>query len=378
MTRPIGSLKKKGSKQSLEERKAKRKASKKATSVESRQKEDAKRMLERREKRIEALNSRIREQRHQLHSVGRFAGAEDSSLKKLAKLLDGTIEQKLAFISQHGNMVLEEDADLAHINRVTMMVFHCKLQHEAKGCKKKTLPKFIQGEMQKCALDAERENVTKDTLRNFFRRLFREEVFSAKNLAQAQDQSLCSQISGGSIDSIRSMEGLSPKEQGIFPSRSLVQQHNYNVEMGTESKYIQCEETEDGSIFRISVSCIINEMIANSTDLIQHFGRSRAEMDVPQRRPPPIRLAATIDGGALTCHKGFIIYGIKFVQREFVNLILGKGMFDGTEEDVDGVQSVRLIQMLGFCQGDDNLEHNKRLADVFFKGLQQMERDGQY
>ena len=67
-------------------------------------------------------------------------------------------------------------------------------------------------------------------------------------------------------------------------------------------------------------------------------------------RPPTIRLAATIDGGALTCHKGFIIYGIKFVQREFVNLILGKDMFDGTEEDVDGVQSVRLIQMLGFVK----------------------------
>jgi hypothetical protein len=34
--------------------------------------------------------------------------------------------------------------------------------------------------------------------------------------------------------------------------------------------------------------------------------------------------------------------------------------------------------MLGFCQGDDNLEHNKRLADVFFKELQQMENDGRY
>ena len=190
---------------------------------------------------------------------------------------------------------------------------------------------------------------------------------------------MCSQISGGSIDSIRSLEGLSPLEQGIFPSRSSVQKHNYNVEMGTESKYIQCEETEDGSIFRISVSCIINEMLSNSTDLIHHFGRTtREEVEDPHTRPPTIRLAATIDGGALTCHKGFIIYGIKFVQREFVNLILGKDMFDGTEDDVDGVQSVRLIQMLGFCQGDDNLEHNKRLADVFFKELQQMEKDGHY
>ncbi len=49
-------------------------------------------------------------------------------------------------------------------------------------------------------------------------------------------------------------------------------------------------------------------------------------------------------------------------------------MFDGEEDDVNGMQSVRLIQMLGFCQGDDNLAHNKRLADVFFKELQKIEQ----
>jgi hypothetical protein len=114
-------------------------------------------------------------------------------------------------------------------------------------------------------------------------------------------------------------------------------------------------------------------MLANSSDLIQHFGRTEAQMQNPESRPSTIRLAATIDGGALTCHKGFIIYGIKFVQREFVNLILGKNMLDGSDEDVDGVQSVRLIQMLGFFNGVYNLDHIKRLADVFFKELQQME-----
>ena len=224
----------------------------------------------------------------------------------------------------------------------------------------------------------EAEHVTKDTLRNFFRRLFREEVFSPKNLARAQDESMCSQISGGSIDTTRSMEGLSPREKGVFPSRSAVQKHNYHVKMGTESKYIECEETKDGAIFRISVSCIINEMLSSSSDLIRHFGRTQEEMEDPIHKPPVIRLAATIDGGALTCHKGFIIYGIKFVQREFVNLILGRDMLDGDEDDVAGVQSVRLIQMLDFCQGDDNLVHNKRLAEVFFKELHAMEKGGYY
>jgi hypothetical protein len=57
---------------------------------------------------------------------------------------------------------------------------------------------------------------------------------------------------------------------------------------------------------------------------------------------------------------------------------LGKDIFDGSDNDVEGVQSVRLIQMLGFCPGDDNLEHNKRLANVFFKELQQIEQDSFY
>ena len=80
------------------------------------------------------------------------------------------------------------------------------------------------------------------------------------------------------------MEGLSPREEGVFLSRSSIQRHNYNVETGTESKYIRCEETEDGSIFRISVSCILNETISNSTELIQHFGRFRLEMDDPKQK----------------------------------------------------------------------------------------------
>ena len=126
------------------------------------------------------------------------------------------------------------------------------------------------------------------------------------------------------------------------------------------------------------MACILKEMMSNSHELIEHFGRSFDELNDPLSKPPVIRLAATIDGGALTCHKGFIIYGIKFVQREFVNLILGRPIFDGDDDDVESVQSVRLIQMLGFCQGDDNLEHNKRLANVFFKELQQIEKDGYY
>ena len=115
------------------------------------------------------------------------------------------------------------------------------MTHLAKGCKKKTLPAFVQKELQQCAMDA--ESVSKNTLRDFFRRLFREEVFSPKKLAQAQDESMSSQLSGGSIETLRSLENLSPRQQGVLPSRSTLQRHNYTVEVGAETKYIEAEET---------------------------------------------------------------------------------------------------------------------------------------
>ena len=52
--------------------------------------------------------------------------------------------------------------------------------------------------------------------------------------------------------------------------------------------------------------------------------------------------------------------------------------FGDDVDDVEGQQSVKLIQMLGFCQGKDDLEHNHRLADKFFKELQQIENVGSY
>ena len=48
-------------------------------------------------------------------------------------------------------------------------------------------------------------------------------------------------------------------------------------------------------------------MLTSSKELVAHFGRSDIEMADPLRKPPVIRLAATIDGEALTCHKGFIV-----------------------------------------------------------------------
>ena len=115
MPRPKGSLNKKG-KQSADERKANRKASTKANTIESRQKEFAKRKIDRRAKQIQILNERIRQQRHELYSVGQFSGVDDPALKELGKLLDGSFEDKLTFIQTHGNISLDSDTDMSHLN----------------------------------------------------------------------------------------------------------------------------------------------------------------------------------------------------------------------------------------------------------------------
>jgi len=148
---PKGAWNKKG-KQSAEERKAKRKASSTAHSAESRQKDYAKKKMDRREKKLEQLNARIKQQRYELYSIGRFAGANDPAMKDLGKLLESPLENKLDYVAQNSNIILEPDTDLSHLNRMTMIVFHCKLQHKGKGCKSKTLPKFIQSELQKSAM----------------------------------------------------------------------------------------------------------------------------------------------------------------------------------------------------------------------------------
>ena len=104
MPRTKGSVNKKG-KQTLDERKEKRRASKKPNSLESRQKEYAKRKVDRREKQIEKLNQRIKQQRNELYSVGRFAGSTDPALKELGKLLDSPVENKLEYVATNSKIL---------------------------------------------------------------------------------------------------------------------------------------------------------------------------------------------------------------------------------------------------------------------------------
>ena len=82
MPRTKGSLNKKG-KQSVQERILKRRAANlnREHSVESRQKENDKKKVDRREKRIAMLNERIKKQHQELYSVGRFSGTTDPALK---------------------------------------------------------------------------------------------------------------------------------------------------------------------------------------------------------------------------------------------------------------------------------------------------------
>ena len=109
---------------------------------QSRQAEYAKRKLDRKEQKIRELTLRMKKQRNELHGVGRFSGYNDPAFKELSKLLESPVENKLNFISANSSITLDPDTDPSHVNRMTMMVFHCKLEHKGRGLRMKTLPKF--------------------------------------------------------------------------------------------------------------------------------------------------------------------------------------------------------------------------------------------
>jgi len=134
-----------------------------------------------------------------------------------------------------------------------------KLTHSLEGRKVKTLPKRFQDEFRHVALTA--EQMSENALEKFFTRLIREKKFSASSISKYQDNSMRSQLSGGSLETLRSLEDKDKWERGLLPSRSTIQRFNYEVECGAKKKYVQSKETPDGAIFRITVSCILVEII---------------------------------------------------------------------------------------------------------------------
>ncbi len=334
-------------------------------------------VLAKRLKRMKAKQIRLEETvtkaKEELETLGMGHIPMDDNGKALLKLLKSPKTTKLEFLQLTTGVPIDADSPEDRVNRLVYHAHSMKVTHKMEGRRPFTLQRRFQEEFRNVAMSA--EQVSQGALENFFGRLIREKTFSVKKISQCQDRSMRSQLSGGSLETLRTLENTSKYGRGIIPSRSAVQKYNYTVECGATKKYVVSKETADGSIFRITVSCILIEMLSCNKRLIQKFGCTAADIQNESFKPTVIKLAATIDGGALTCHKGFIIYGIKFVQKEFVNLILGRPIDYGEEgeEDVDGIQSVRMIQMLGFCQGKDDLVHNKALATEFFSELHDIE-----
>jgi len=82
MPRPMGSLNKKG-KQSIEERKERRKATSKPSSVESMKRQCSIRKAERMTNKIMKLSERIKQSRQALHAVGRFSSTSDPAFAEM-------------------------------------------------------------------------------------------------------------------------------------------------------------------------------------------------------------------------------------------------------------------------------------------------------
>jgi len=182
------------------------------TSKEARLREFEKRKLMRLVKKAAKLEQAIESKRAALKSVGRF---EDSILRALERILNSLVESWLKYIEEASNVSIPIDASEDRVNRLVTSVHNCITTHRTNKRKKKTLAKFIQDEWRQNALDA--EEAADYALKTFFRRQFREDNLSPKVLSSCQDACMNSQLSCGSIEALRTCEGLKPNGRVYCP-----------------------------------------------------------------------------------------------------------------------------------------------------------------
>ena len=287
--RPLGSLSVNG-KQSEEERKIKKRSYKRTP--EALQRAVIAKKLKRLETRQEKAEELLERKREELTNLGIVGIPADGNEKGLMKILRSPQATKLEFLSNTTGLVFEEDSPTDRINRLVQHAYSMQMTHKAEGRFPKTLPKRFQDEFRQVALTA--EQVSENALERFFNRLIREKKFSVKNISRSQDASMRSQLSGGSLETMRSMEDNTKHGRGILPSRSAIQKFNYEVECGAKKKYVESKETPDGSIFRITVSCILVEMLGNNRKLIQKFGCTEEQISNQDFKPNVIKLLMVV------------------------------------------------------------------------------------
>ena len=227
--RPLGAPNVKG-KQSEEDRKIQKQSYKRT--AEAAQRAVVAKKLKRLETRQAKAELQLAQTREDLRNAGIVGIPPDDTGKGLIKLLQSPPVKKVDFLNKTTGLVFEVDTPIDRINRLVQHAYSMKVTHAAEGRFPKTLPKRFQEEFRQVALTA--EEVSENTLEKFFTRLIREKNFSVKSISQCQDASMRSQLSGGSLETLRSMEDTAKYERGLLPSRSTIQKFNYEVECGAK------------------------------------------------------------------------------------------------------------------------------------------------
>ncbi len=138
----------------------------------------------------------------------------DGNEKELIKILQSPRASKMQFLETTTGVPLDVDSPDDRLNRLVQHAFSMKMTHKAEGRRPFTLKKRFQEEFRQVALSA--EQVSQGVLEKFFGRLIRENPFSVQKISQCQDSSMRSQLSGGSLETLRSMENLPKHHKGIL------------------------------------------------------------------------------------------------------------------------------------------------------------------
>ncbi len=187
------------------------------------------------------------------------------------KILHSPTESKIQLLRSTTGIGFGEDSSQDQIQRTVWRAYFLKMPHKAKlypsGSRKNPIKRLLPP--NKCRRMFQRNSSTNDQ---------KEEMF-------CKDDSTAGQLSEGSTETLRTLENCARYQHRISP-RSAFRKFNYEVECGAKKKYIEYKETPDGSIFRITVSCILVEILGNNRNLF----KSLVAMQQTLQSPPLFQL----------------------------------------------------------------------------------------
>ena len=138
--------------------------------------------------------------------------------------------------------------------------------------------------------------------------------------------------------------------------------------------FIDIEHTNGMDIVRISARPVLEKLFMCNLLFMMQYGR-KLEQILAGDVPPEIVLCPFCDGAKQTNNRGMFLYALKIICRELASLILAMDYYN---KDIqwNGVKSVKLVYLLGWLNGEDTIENNFSLRQLFFQDVQYWNRLG--